>query len=195
MQGSNFKANGRFTSRSARSQKGNGLLYAIIGTALLAATGAFAYSAYKDESVKTMVSQDIINAGDTAQGLQQVFGQNSDYGNQTTASVVQAGAVPRRLRVPSTNTAQNGFNQPITVAPANGTGTNDIMNVTWPVQKNACAKFVAGIDKFSRQITVNGVVVKPLDGRLDGAAAATNCDAVDPVPVIYAVGQYPSVSN
>lgn len=189
------KTNASFRRAPARKQMGNGLLYAIIGGALLAAGGAFGYVVYKDESVKATVAQDILNAGDTAQGLQQVFGANSDYGNQTTASVVQAGAVPRRLRVPGTNTAQNAFNQAITVAPANGTGTNDIMNVTWPVQKNACAKFVAGIDKFSRQISVNGVVVKPLDGRLSGATAATNCDAADPVNVIYSVGQYPSVSS
>lgn len=183
------------SARRARKQRGNALIYTAVAGAVLAAGGYFGYGWYKDESIKTTIQQDIQNAADAAQNSQQMFGASpAAYTGQTTATLVQAGAIPRRLRVGVTNTAQNAFNQNITAAPANGTGTNDLLVYTWPVTPVACARMVSGIEKFSRRVVVGATTVKALDGALAPATVGPACDnGAATVNILFAVGQNPSV--
>lgn len=180
---------------TAHKQRGNGLLYALLGSALLAIGGYYAFSIYEDKALNAAITSDITSVQDVISSTQRLFGQNNDYAAQTTATLVQSGAIPQRLRVTGSNTANNAFSQPITGAPANGTATADLMAFTWPVPRAACTEFVTAIANFSRRVDVGATQIKPLDGAVSGAAAAGACDAsATPVVTFYA-GRFAAVSR
>ena len=128
-------------------QKGNGLLYALLGSALLAIGGYFAFNLYQDKSLSAATQSDIMNVQDIVQASQRLFGQNNDYASQTTTTLVQAGAIPARMRIQGTATAMNSFSQPVTCVPyTSGVGSpNDSMRCSWPVPRAACAEFATAL--------------------------------------------------
>ncbi len=118
------------------------------------------------------------------------YGQRGVYGEVTTAMAVSSKLIPEELRDGQAVTATNPYGGVITVTPANGTGTNDLLVLSWPnVPSNQCNDLVTSVERDMRRITVNAVVVKPLDGVLNNATTATNCEAAATVPVVFSIGR------
>lgn len=182
-------------SVTKHKQRGNGLLYALLGSALLAIGSYYAFSIYQDKALSASIQSDVMNVQDVIQVTQRLFGQNNDYASQTTATLVQSGAIPPRLRVVGTNTANNAFSQPITAVSENGTGTNDLMSFTWPVPKAACTEFVMAVANFARRVDVGATVVKVLDTTVSGATTAAACDATA-IPVVkFYAGRFAAIAR
>lgn len=180
---------------TARKQRGNGLIFALLGAALTAMSAYGAFLVYEDKSLTDSTKADIVNVQDLITNSQAMFGRNNDYAGATTTSLVQAGAIPPRLRIVGTTTAANSFSLPITAAPASGTGVNDLLSVSWPLPRAACTDFVTGIASFNRRIDVGGAPVKPLDGAINGAATAAACDATQTPVVTFYFGRFAAVSR
>ena len=122
--------------------------------------------------------------------LQGKFGRTGQYANTTLALAVQSRAIPEELRVAGTNTAQNGYGGLIALAAQTCTVANDCLDLTWPqVPQAQCMDLVIGTQNVARRVQVNGVDVKALDGVLNLATLATNCEAAGVVPVIYSIGR------
>jgi prepilin-type N-terminal cleavage/methylation domain-containing protein len=125
-----------------------------------------------------------------ASELQGKFGRTGQYANTTLALAVQSRAIPEELRVAGTNTAQNGYGGLIALAAQTCTVANDCLDLTWPqVPQAQCMDLVIGTQNVARRISVNGVVVKALDGALNLGTLATNCEAAGIVPVLYSIGR------
>jgi hypothetical protein len=158
----------------------------LIGSLIIAAAAVFFSQNMRKTSLNTNVQYIQMIAGNA----KTTYGQRGAYGDVTTAVAVRSRVIPAELRDGTAATATNPYGGVITVAPANGTGVNDLLVITWPnVPANQCNDLVTAISRDMRRITVNGVEVKPLDAALNNATTATNCEAADSVPVVFSIGR------
>ena len=178
--------------RSSRhQQRGNGLLYAMLGSALLALGSYYAYGIYSDKSQAASVQADITNAQDLAIIAQTNYGRDSTAYTTLDTAKLQV-ALPARMRVASGVNAVTSFNKAITAAPGTPVGgaLGDVLVVSWTTPKAACVEFAAAVARFSRQVQVGGVDVKPLDLPFSGGLAGTNCDlSANPI-VAFSIGRF-----
>ncbi len=121
----------------------------------------------------------------------QLFGQAGAYGDVTTEIAVRSGLIPRELRVPGTNTANNNYGVAITVAPGNGTGTNDLLVANWGGVPggSVCSTIVRAVERELRRVVVGTTTVKPLDGALNTATTSTACDVNGVVQLEVSIGR------
>ena len=170
---------------SRRQQRGNGLLYAMLGSALLALGSYYAYGIYSDKAAATAVQSDIVNAQDTVQSTQRIFGINGSYAGLTLTNLRDGNAVPARMRVASA--VQNGFNQSVTTSVSSSSGSlNDLLTFGWPVSKASCLEFAVAASGFSRKVLINTTSVKALDGTFAPTTAATECaGSAATFPIVY----------
>ena len=142
---------------------------------------------------KTSVQSNVQQIQALAGAAKATYGYQNLYGQVTTAVAVQGHVIPDTLRDGNDATATNNFGSPITVAPSNGTGTNDMLLVTWGnVPSSQCSDIVIGVANSLRRIDVGATNVKPLDGALDVGALNTACEvntASGNVDLTLAVGR------
>jgi len=125
-----------------------------------------------------------------ASDLQGKFGRTGQYANTNLALAIQSRAIPEELRIGTGTTAQNGYGGLLALAPVNCTVANDCIDLTWAqVPQTQCMDLVIGTQNVARRISVNAVVVKPLDGQLNLGTLATNCEAAGIVPIVYSIGR------
>jgi len=125
-----------------------------------------------------------------ASALRAQFGRTGRYANTTLALAVQSRAIPEELRIGTGTTAQNGYGGTLGLAPATCAVANDCLDLTWPrVPQAQCMDLVIGTQSVARRIQVNAVDVKALDGQLNLANLATNCEAAGAPTVIYSIGR------
>lgn len=151
-----------------------------LGMALLIAAilTVAAVAAYSNNLRKSSISANITDIQNIASVAKANYGTTNQYGSITTAVAVRSHIVPAQLRDGAAATATNAFGSPITFAAANGTGTNDLLTLTWGnVPSSQCAEIVTGSVGSMRRITVAGTVVKPLDGALAIDTLSTACEA------------------
>jgi prepilin-type N-terminal cleavage/methylation domain-containing protein len=158
----------------------------VIGALLLAAV----FIGFRANQARSEVRLNTSLVTEIAAELQAKFGRTGQYANTTVALAVQSRAIPEELRVAGTNTAQNGYGGLIALAAQTCTVANDCLDLTWPqVPQSQCMDLVIATQSVARRITVNGVAVKALDGVLNLATLATNCEAVGAPAVVFSVGR------
>lgn len=126
---------------------------------------------------KTSIQNNVQQIQSMAGTAKATYGYQNLYGQVTTAVAVQGHVIPNSLRDGTAATATNNFGSAITVVPANGTGTNDMLNVAWGnVPADQCSDIVLGVASSLRRISVGATIVKPLDGTVAIAALNTACE-------------------
>lgn len=137
-----------------------------------------AVALYSNNLRQTSIGSNITDVQNIASVAKANYGNSNQYGSVTTAIAVRSHIVPAPLRDGTAATATNKFGAAITFTPANGTGTNDLLTLTWGnVPSSQCAEIVTGSEGAMRRITVAGTVVKPLDGKLAIDTLSTACEA------------------
>lgn len=167
--------------RNRRSVRKNrlGFISAELGLVLLvvALLTIGAVTMYSNNLRQASINQNISDIQTIASTSKSAYGVSNLYGSVTTAVAVRSHIVPTNLRDGTAATATNSFGSAITIAPANGTGTNDLLSLTWPnVPSNQCLEIVNGVSPSMRRITVGGTVVKALDSSLVVATTTTACE-------------------
>lgn len=168
------------STHPANLPKQRGFLSVELGLVLLvvAITVVGAVTYYTSNLRKTSISSNVQQIQSLAGAAKASYGIQNRYGQVTTAVAVQGRIVPENLRDGNAATATNNFGSAIAVAPANGTGVADMLQVTWGnVPASQCADIVLGVENSLRRISVGATVVKPLDGQLTIATLNTACEA------------------
>lgn len=179
--------------KTARGFRQKGWLTIELGLALLviAVLVAVAVLFYRDSQRKNSVNNNISEITFVASNANAKYGTTGRYGDVTTDIAVRGGVVPAHLRVPGTDEANNRFGGVVTIEPADLTGTNDVLEITWPaVPTNQCSDIVTGVQSEFRVITVAGAEVKANGALLDLAALEDACDADAPVDIVLSVGRF-----
>ena len=163
-----------------RRPKQGGFLSVELGLVLLVVAilivGAVAL--YSNNLRQTSIGANITDIQNIASVAKANYGNSNQYGSVTTAIAVRSHIVPSSLRDGTAATGTNKFGAAITFAPANGTGTNDLLTLTWGnMPSSQCAEIVTGVAGSMRRVTVAGTVVKPLDGALAIDTLSTACEA------------------
>jgi type II secretory pathway pseudopilin PulG len=149
-----------------------GLVLLVLGVLIVGAV-LYLKSNLRSTSIGTNVGQVQFIAGTAKKN----YGQANRYGGVTTAQAVQTHVVPDELRDGNAATATNSYGGQIAFAPANGSGTNDLLTWNWSnTPADECNDLVTGVSTVMRRITVEGTDVQPLDGQLDTAALAAECE-------------------
>lgn len=166
--------------RQDDQRRQRGFLSVELGLVLLVVAilvvGSVAY--YNSNLRKTSISTNVQQIQAIAGAAKATYGYQNLYSQVTTAVAVQGHLIPDSLRDGAASTATNNFGSAITVAPANGTGTNDMLQVTWGnVPSDQCSDIVLGVASSLRRVSVGGTVVKPLDGAMNIATLNTACEA------------------
>jgi type II secretory pathway pseudopilin PulG len=184
MQTQIFKPTSNHSPLPQRRQNGNrrqrGFLSVELGLVLLVVAilvvGAVAY--YNSNLRKTSISTNVQQIQAIAGSAKATYGYQNLYGQVNTAVAVQGHLIPDSLRDGAANTATNNFGAAIVVSPVNGTGTNDMLQVTWGnVPSDQCSDIVLGVATSLRRISVGATVVKPLDGAINIATLNDACEA------------------
>jgi Tfp pilus assembly protein PilE len=167
------------SAQRSRTHQG-GFLSVELGLVLLVVAilivGAVAL--YSNNLRQTSIGSNITDIQNIASVAKANYGNSNQYGSVTTAIAVRSHIVPATLRNGNLATATNKFGTAITFVSANGTGTNDLLTLTWGnVPSSQCAEIVTGSEGSMRRITVAGTVVKPLDGKLAVDTLSTACEA------------------
>lgn len=127
------------------------------------------------------VADNVNNITDVAANMKSRFGTANRYPALTTAVAVQSGAIPATLREGAANTARNSYGGAITIAPTAaadcGGSASGCSTLTWSAVKGRqCNDLVLGAESAARSVAIDGTVVKVLDGVIDAAATAAQCD-------------------
>jgi Tfp pilus assembly protein PilE len=160
-------------------KKTRGFISAELGLVLLvvALLTIGAITMYSNNVRQSAINQNISEIQNIATSAKSAYGVTNLYGSVTTAVAVRSRIVPSNLRDGQAATATNSYGSAITITPANGTGTNDLLTLTWGnVPANQCLEIVNGVSPSMRRITVGGTVVKPLDSVLSVATTTTACE-------------------
>ena len=163
----------------SESQKQSGFISVELGLALLvvAVLSVAAVTMYSNNLRQTSITQNITEIQNIASSAKAAYGLSNQYGSVTTAVAVRSHIIPAHLRDGTAATATNSFGSALTVVPANGTGTNDLLTLTWGnVPANQCTEIVSGVSPSMRRITVASTVVKVLDSALNIATSTSACE-------------------
>ena len=166
-------------THNGQNEQQRGFLSVELGLVLLVAAilTAGAVVLFNNNLRQTSISDNVQDIQTIAGAAKANFGAKNQYGVVTTAVAVRAHLIPDALRDGQAATATNKFGGAITVAPANGTGTNDMLALTWPnVPAIQCFELVNGVNSAMRRITVGATVVKALDGTLNQTTLTTACE-------------------
>ncbi len=175
--------------RHKRQQAGffiENMSFALIISAILIAAAIFMFiNMRRNASVQENATQ--INY--IASQARKLYGSRNVYGDVTTAIAARS-IVPVELRDGAAATASNKYGAPLTFAAANGTSTNDLLNMTWAnVPREECEDLVVSTSDLMRRITVGGTDVKPLDAPISTAALSTQCATGNTVSIQYSIGR------
>lgn len=181
--------------RQSEKRRQRGFASVELGLVLLVVAilvvGAVTY--YNSNLRKTSITTNVQQIQSIAGSAKATYGYQNLYGQVTTAVAVQGHLIPDSLRDGAAATATNNFGAAITVAPANGTGTNDMLQVTWGnVPSDQCSDIVLGVATSLRRISVGATVVKPLDGAISIGDLNTACEAntnTGNVALTFAIGR------
>jgi hypothetical protein len=189
------QANTKVGPQSAAARRQNGFLSVELGLVLLvvAITVVGAVTYYSSNLRKTSINANIQQIQSLVGAAKASYGIQNRYSQVTTAVAVQGRIVSDSLRDGAAATATNNFGSAITVAAANGTGTADMLELTWGnVPASQCADIVLGVESSLRRVSVGGTIVKPLDGELTIAALNTACEVntnTGNVALVLAIGR------
>ena len=181
----------RFARKATdKAQKGVTMIELSIVLVVAGLLAAAVFLAFQGNTRRVSVADNTSLITETAAELKKKFGLTGTYASVTTALAVQSRAIPEQLRVPATNTAQNGYGGLITTLPTTLVVANDAVALLWPsVKQNECIDLVINTQNVARRITVGAVVVKPTDGALNLATTATNCELAPSVNVTFDIGR------
>lgn len=187
------RALGQMTgNRLHKKSRAAGFISVELGLALLAVTGLIvgAVIFFLENTRKNSINLNTQYIQSIAGSAQTTFGQRNQYGSMTTAIAVQSRIIPDALRDAGANTATNPYGSAITIAPANGTGTNDTLNLTWGnVPRGQCTDLVVNLSSMMRGINVGATAVKVLDQPLNYATAVATCDSAEVQTITFRIGR------
>lgn len=166
------------STRFDRKQAGDFMVSLSIALIVVAIISAGVFIAFRENTRKNEVKETITAVTTTAANLRKNFGINNTYGSVTTAIGVQSRTIPEEQRNPGTTTASNAYGGNITIVPISITALNDIVMLTYRnVPSSQCVDIVLGTQNIARGIG-NGIsMIKPVDGVLDIAALANQCES------------------
>lgn len=117
---------------------------------------------------------------DIIASLQARYGKGNRYPAVTTEVAVKSGVIAESLR-DGADAARNSYGGAITVTPTpaaacNGSANGCVTLVWSSVPNTQCSDLVSSVNAAVRAIAVGGTSVKDLDGAIDDAGVADNCD-------------------
>ena len=174
-------------ARGRRQQKGNALLFALLGLVIAGIVVAIGISQYQ-ESEKSASVQDTVGQVNQIIGkVKENFGQYA-YNGLTTAIAVGGNVIPSTLAISST-TAAAKFGGAIDLVDNNSTTPSTSLLTYATVPSDMCVAIVNGTQALSRRVQVAGTDVKPLDGTINPATLTSQCISSTAVAVAWTVGR------
>ena len=170
-----------------RTQKGNGLLFSILGIALLGIVVAAALPLFSTNTAKAGVEGSINEHVDLIADLKRNFSQTNYLG--VTTQVVAQQSLFGTMRNTDGVSATNRWGGAVTVVDNNATSPGTALLSSAAVPQDDCSRFVNGIASSLRQLTIGGTVVKPLDGQINPATVGTQCQSGSTVVVAGLIGR------
>lgn len=166
------------------------MISVLLGLVITAAVTAVIYNQFNDASRKSVVEAAVSDLTSIIGSAKKVYGTANQYLNITTATAVQGGIIPPRLRVTGTNTAQNNYNGAITFVPATISSASDSLDVGFArIASTDCQDVVLSVESLARGITVAGQQVKPNDGSINMATLTAACDSAANVDAVFRIGR------
>lgn len=182
----------KFPPPNRASQRGISMVELSVVLVVVALISAAVFFGLQANARRIEVQDNTSQITEIAAELKKNFGRNNQYGVLTTALAVQSRAIPEQLRVTAT-TAQNSYGGLVTtvVSPAaTCTLAGACADLLWPsVPQNQCMDLVIGTSNVARVVDVGGTAVKVLDGQLNMATLATQCEAAASTAITYSVGR------
>lgn len=187
---SNYKVSKIHSTRFKRKQAGDFMVSLSIALIVVAIISAGVFIAFRENTRKNEVKETINTVTATAANLRKNFGINNTYGAITTAIAVQSRTIPEEQRNPGTTTASNAYGGAVTVGASSLSTGNDAANISYTrVPQNQCVDIVLGSGGIARLINVAGVSVKALDGAINLATLATQCETAGNVVIDWWIGR------
>lgn len=178
---------GRKPVRSA--QRGVTMIELSVVLVVAALLSAAVFFGLQANQRRVELSDNTAAVTEIAAEIKKKFGRSNQYGTMTTALAVQSRAIPEQLRVTAT-TAQNSYGGVIAIAPVLCATANDCASISWPsVPQAQCMDLVIGTQAGARTVLVGGTAVKPVDGQLNIATLATQCELADTTLIEWRVGR------
>jgi PilS N terminal len=179
--------NNSLTIKSTRRQKGNGLIFAVLGIAMLGIGVAAALPLFTNNTAKAGVEASINEHIDLIADLKRNYSQ-TNYVGVTTAAVAQQG-IFASLRNADGVSATNRWGGAITVADNNAVLPGTSILTSTAVVRDDCARFVNGIAGSLRQISIAGTVIKPTDGIVNPVTLGAQCQSAATVLMSGVIGR------
>ena len=161
-----------------KTQQGFALVELGLALLVVAILVVAAVTLYTNNLRQTSISNNVTYIQNIASTAKANYGTRNQYGAVTTAVAVRSHIIPTTLRDGQAATATNPFGAAITTVSSNGTGTADLLTLTWGnVPASQCTEIVIGVSGSMRRITVGTTVVKALDANLIEDTLTTACEA------------------
>jgi hypothetical protein len=183
-----FHESRRSTCPSCTGQRGNALVFAMLGLVIGGIVLALGIGYYQSSQANAQVQGTISEVSAIIGSAQQNFGQYG-YNGLTTAVAVGSRVIPETRADSGGTTATNSYSGAITLVDNSG-NTPSTAKLTYAnVPASQCTQLINGAQLLARQVKVGTADVKPLDGSIDIVRVNTQCTAAPTVAVDFFFGR------
>jgi type II secretory pathway pseudopilin PulG len=180
--------NPRNSRAAIRRQRGNALVFSMLGLVIGGIVLALGISYYQTAQSNAQVQSTVSEVTAIIGGAQQNYGQYG-YNGLTTAVAVGSRVIPETRADSSGKAATNSYSGAISLVD-NSADTPDTAKLTYAnVPAAQCSQIINGAQSLARQITVGSTDVKGIDGIIDIAKVTTQCTAASTVSIDFVFGR------
>jgi hypothetical protein len=176
------------TCRPRRRQRGNALVFSMLGLVIGGIVLALGISYYQNAQTNAQVQGTISEISAIIGGAQQNYGQYG-YAGLTTAVAVGSRVIPDTRADAGGATATNSYSGAITLVDNSGTTPSTAKLTYANVPASQCTQLVNGAQSLARRVTIGTTDVKPLDGAIDVARVNAQCTSGANVAIDFVFGR------
>lgn len=174
--------------KSRAHQKGNGLVFSLLGIALLGLLGAGAVALFGGGTEQINIETSVNEHNVVFSNVKTNFGP-SGYVGVTTANAAAQG-VFAGMRDAAGTGAVNRWSGAVTCVDNNATLPLTVLCTSNGVPQDECARFVNGTHLNARAVSVAGTVVKAVGAASPNPTTlGTQCQSAATVAVAYTIGK------
>jgi translation initiation factor 1 (eIF-1/SUI1) len=174
------------TSSARRNQRGNALVFAMLGLVVSAIALATGINAYKDGETSNASQATISEVNAIIGNAKASFGQYA-YSGLTTAISVNNAVIPSTMA--SGTSAVNRYSGAVTLVDNTSTTTSTALLSYANVPSEQCVRIITGTQAMARRVTVGGTDVKALDSSIVMATLAAQCSSATNVSISWTIGR------
>jgi Tfp pilus assembly protein PilE len=171
-----------------KSQRGMSLVQAMLVLVIGGIVLGAALNQYQSAERNANVQKNTADIMEIVANAKTNYGQYG-YAGLTTPIAVGSGVIPTRLQATTTTATVQEWGGTVTLVDNNATTTGTALLAITAVPQAICTQLVNSTHSAARQVNVNAVAVKPLDGAVNVATLNTNCVAGASTTVTWTIGR------